>query len=85
MSLLRAIPMTSGKSSKIITRRKQKKCLGKEKDIFKRAGLIKETEIIAIKKFTIPLNMITMSPEEFESETSLITEYAKQGEVMFGV
>jgi predicted nucleotidyltransferase len=53
------------------------------KDIFERTRLIKEPEIMTIKKFMIPLDIITLTPEEFESETSLIAEYAKKGEVLF--
>ena len=57
----------------------------RNKDIFERVELIKGAEIMTIKKFVIPLDIITMTPEEFESETSLIAEYAKQGEVVYGV
>jgi len=53
------------------------------KDIFERAELTKEAEIMTIKKFMIPLDIITMTPEEFQSGTSLIAEYAKKGEVLF--
>jgi len=55
----------------------------RRKDIFKRAELTKEAEIMTIKKFMIPLDIITMTPEEFESETSLVAEYAKRGKVLF--
>lgn len=54
-----------------------------DKDIFERTRLIKEPEIMTIKKFMIPLDIITLTPEEFQSETSLIAEYAKKGEVLF--
>jgi predicted nucleotidyltransferase len=49
------------------------------KDIFERAGLIKEAEIKTVKKFMKPLDIITLTPEEFENETSLVAEYAKGG------
>src|SRR3989304_3622509 len=52
------------------------------KDIFQRAQLTKEAEIKTIKKFLIPLDIITLSPEEFESETSLAATYAKSGKVL---
>ena len=55
----------------------------KGKDIFERAELTKEAETMTIKKFMIPLDIITLTPEEFQSETSLIAEYAKKGEVLF--
>lgn len=54
-----------------------------DKDIFVRARLTKEAEVMTIKKFMIPLDIITMTPEEFESETSLIAEYARDGEVVY--
>jgi len=56
----------------------------KGKDIFERAKLTKEAEIRTIKKFMIPLDIITMTPEEFECETSLISNYARNGEVIYG-
>lgn len=54
------------------------------KDIFERARLIKEPEIMTLKKFLIPLDIITLTSEEFESETSLVAEYAKKGKVVYG-
>jgi hypothetical protein len=45
--------------------------------------LIKEAEIATIKKFMIPLDVIMMTPEEFEGGTSLISEFAKKGKVLF--
>ena len=32
----------------------------------------------------IPLDIITMTPEELESETSLIADFVKEGEVIYG-
>lgn len=46
------------------------------KDIFKRAILTKEAEILNIKNFLIPLDIITLSSIEYENET--IT-----GEIMY--
>lgn len=54
------------------------------KNIFERATLTKDAEVMTIKKFMIPLDIITMTPEEFESETSLIADYVKDGEVIYG-
>lgn len=54
------------------------------KDIFERAILTKEAEIMAMKKFMMPLDIITMTPQEFESETSIITDFARDGEVVYG-
>ena len=53
------------------------------KDIFERAMLTKDAEIITIRKFMIPFDIITLTVEEFESEASLIAEYVKSGEVLY--
>jgi len=53
------------------------------RDIFERAMLTKAAEIKTIRKFMVPFDIITLTPEEFESETSLIAEYAKNGEVLY--
>ena len=37
----------------------------RNKDIFKRARLTKEAEISTIRKFMIPFDILTMTPEEF--------------------
>jgi len=52
------------------------------KNIFQRAQLTKDAEIKTIKKFLIPLDVITLTPEEFENETSLAATYAKSGKVL---
>jgi len=55
----------------------------KGKNIFERAELTKEAEIMTIKKFLISLDIITMTPEELEIGTSLIADYAKNGKVLY--
>ena len=55
----------------------------KRKNIFKRANLTKDAEIRTIKKFMVPLDIITMTPEEYENRTSLAAEYAHEGEIVF--
>ncbi len=55
------------------------------KDIFKRAALTKQAEIRTIKKFMMPFDIITLTPNELESENSLIAEYVKNGKVLHGV
>ncbi len=52
------------------------------KGIFQRAEMTKDAEIKTIKKFLIPLDIITLTPEEFESESSLAAAYAKSGKVL---
>jgi len=55
----------------------------RNKDIYRRLDLIKEAEIATIKKYMIPLDIIMMTPDEFKRGTSLVSEYAKQGQVLF--
>jgi uncharacterized protein len=55
----------------------------RNKDIFKRARLTKEAEISTIRKFMIPFDILTMTPEEFESDDSLIADYAREGEIVY--
>ena len=55
----------------------------KNKDIFKRARLTKEAEIMTIRKFMIPLDIVTMTPEELADDRSLLSEYARTGEVIY--
>jgi len=54
----------------------------RNKGIFKRVELIKRAEISAIKKFMIPLDILVMTNEEFESENSLISDYAQESIVI---
>ena len=55
----------------------------KDKDIFERTNLTMEAEVATIRKFMVPFDIITMTPEELKSETSLISAYAKNGEVVY--
>lgn len=55
----------------------------KGKNIFERAKLTKEAEIMTIKRFLVPLDILTMTPKELETGTSLISDYAKNGKVLY--
>lgn len=55
----------------------------RNKDIFERAKLTKEAEIKTIKKFRVPLDIITLTSDEFESGKSLVAEFARKGKVMY--
>jgi predicted nucleotidyltransferase len=55
----------------------------KRKNIFKRANLTKDAEIRTIKKFMVPLDIITLTPEKYENRTSLAAEYAREGEIVY--
>jgi len=54
----------------------------RNKGIFKRLALIKEAEIATINKYMIPFDVVMMTPDEFASGTSLVSEYAKEGKVL---
>ena len=56
----------------------------KGKDIFERALLTKDAEIKTIKKFLIPFDIVTMTEEEWENSNSLIREFAREGEIIYG-
>ena len=53
------------------------------KDIFERSNMTMKAEISTLKKFMIPLDIITLTPDEFDSGSSLISEYAKKGEEVY--
>ena len=55
----------------------------KDKDIFERARLTKYAEIKTIRKFMVLLDIVTLTSEEFENETSHVAEFAKSGKIMF--
>ena len=55
------------------------------RDIFERAELTKEAEIATVRKFMIPLDVVTLTPEEFESEVSIISAYIRDGEMVYSV
>ena len=53
------------------------------KNIFERARITMEAEVATIRKFMVPFDIITMTPEEFKKGTSLIADYAKKGKVLY--
>ena len=55
----------------------------RNKDIFKRIKLIKDAEIMTIKKFMVPMDIITLTPEELKNENSIVADFAQKGEVIF--
>ncbi len=55
----------------------------RNKDIFKRARLTKEAEISTIRKFMIPFDILTMTPEEFENEDSSLSHCVREGVIVY--
>lgn len=50
----------------------------RNKNILERAAMTKDAEIRTLKKFMIPLDIVTLTPDE--NNTSLIAVYAKDAE-----
>ncbi|MDI6839854.1 MAG: nucleotidyltransferase domain-containing protein [bacterium] len=53
------------------------------KGIFERARMLGDIEWKLMDKFLIPLDIITMSPEDFKKGVSPISQYAKGGEIIY--
>jgi len=53
------------------------------KGIFERAKMLGDIEWKLMDKFLIPIDIITMSPEDFEKGISPISQYAKEGEIIY--
>ncbi len=53
------------------------------KSISARAIITKEIERNAINKFDIPIDVIKLSPSEYEDEGTLISGYVKEGKVIY--
>jgi predicted nucleotidyltransferase len=49
------------------------------KDLFDRTLLTKDAELNTIRKFKVPLDVITLSSEEFSEEDSILSKNIKKG------
>jgi predicted nucleotidyltransferase len=52
----------------------------KNKDIFDRSKLIMKAELATVDKFIVPLDLVMLTPEEYESRSSPIASFAHEGE-----
>ena len=52
------------------------------RNIFERAIMTKDAEIQTIRKFKIPLDVLTLTPEEYQDQTSLIAGTIRKGIVL---
>ncbi len=52
------------------------------KDIFDRALLTKDAELSTVKRFKIPLDVITLTTEEYVDERSLLSRTIRKGILM---
>lgn len=55
----------------------------KEKDTFERAELVRHAVADIVERFVVPLDVVPMTPEEYESGVSLAAQYAREGEVLY--
>lgn len=53
------------------------------KGIFERARMLGDLEWKLVEKFLIPIDIITMSPEDFKNGVSPIVQYAQSGEIVY--
>ncbi len=53
------------------------------KDVFDRARVTKDAEVSTIRKFSVPNDIIALTPSEAESETSLIGGLARKGKIVY--
>ncbi|MDD1701445.1 MAG: nucleotidyltransferase domain-containing protein [Methanoregula sp.] len=51
----------------------------KDKDIFARTLLTKDAELMTIRKYRVPLDIITLTPEEYNSPDSLFLRNIRKG------
>jgi len=53
------------------------------KDIFERAEITGRANREVMRKILVPLDIISMTPKEWEKGNSLITEFAGEGEILY--
>lgn len=53
------------------------------KDIFERVGAVRHAVAVTIKRFMVPLDVVGLTPEEFESESLLVARYTREGKVVY--
>lgn len=54
----------------------------RNKTFFKRIKMTVDAEVKTIEKFIVPLDIVTLTPEEFESSGSPIAGFARKGKVI---
>lgn len=52
----------------------------KDLDIFQRSELVSQAEILTIKKYVVPIDIITLTPDELENKNSIIAQVVKNGD-----
>ncbi|MCX6843222.1 MAG: nucleotidyltransferase domain-containing protein [candidate division WOR-3 bacterium] len=55
----------------------------RNQDIFARVELTREAEMETVLRFIVPMDLVLMTPEEYESRTSPVAAYAREGKVIY--
>ncbi|MEW5946102.1 MAG: nucleotidyltransferase domain-containing protein [bacterium] len=55
----------------------------RRKNRFKRTEMTWRAEWETIKKFRVPFDIVTMTPEEFDRGDTIIADYAREGKVVY--
>lgn len=55
----------------------------KRKNRFKRAEMTGRAEMETIQKFSVPFDIVTMTPDEYDRRDTIISDYAHEGKVVF--
>jgi len=53
------------------------------KDTFERAKMLGDIEWRLIKKYLFPFDIVTMSPEEYKKGISLVSQFVRDGKVIY--
>ena len=54
------------------------------KGIFEKARMLGDVEWRLMEKYLFPIDIVTVSPEDFKNGISPISQYARKGEVIYG-
>jgi predicted nucleotidyltransferase len=55
----------------------------RQRTIFERAALTKDAEVMTIKRFMIPMDILTLTPEELETEAPVVGEYVREAGAIY--
>lgn len=52
------------------------------KDVFERAALTRASEIRTIRQFMVPMDVVSLTPEELRQGKSLVAHFVQEGETV---
>ena len=53
------------------------------KDLFERAKLTGRAEVEAIRRFSVPIDVILLTPDEYMHGNSLVAQFVREGESVY--